>query len=1033
MTELSVADFKAYFRAVHGHDPFPWQRRLLELVAAEGRWPKLLDLPTGSGKTAAIDVALFHLALDAQKQAPERRAPRRILLVVDRRTVVEQGFDRARKIAGTLASSNDPVLARVTAALRTLSQATHPFAIAQLRGGMPRDDTWARWPDQPVVAISTVDQVGSRLLFRGYGVSRGMAPIHAGLLGNDTLLLLDEVHLSEPFRQTLRAVEMYRGWADAPLPDRFQVVELSATPDRSRGVEATPGAAKVDRLRLEEDDRAHPVLAARLSASKPATVPDAVKVSGSEAQRCATFAEACADRAAGLSGPGRAIGVVVNRVAAAREAIACLETRRGKDLPSDTRLILVTGRMRPLDRDALDAELRALVGAGRARAVEGPPVIVVSTQCIEAGADFDFDAIVTECAALDALRQRFGRVDRLGHMRDLQPSPARERGVVLIRSDALGKDGRDPIYGDRMARTWAWLRETERDFGIDAMEPALAELASRVDETEDGPLDGLVARLAPKRRAPVMLPAHLDFWVQTKPGPTPDPDVALWLHGIGESQQPEVQIVWRADLSEALLRAAAPVEHEDTRAGRAREELLEAVLRRVQVCPPVGLEAIAVPIHAARAWLRGEEGSDVADVEADTRSSKERERDEQRLEREPKRGRPAVLWLGDESRIALPGDLFPGCTLVVPSTYGGLGRRTWDPTAKEPVLDLGDAARWTQTRRPVLRLHPSLSEGGRWAKAPASATEVDDPDAEDQRAAMDAVAAMLDAADGPAWLRDAEKALRAKGSRMPEVVRIEDSAFGDDRGKSQEEPGYLALVARVIVRKGAAGDGAGSDVSTEGEDGSHTGVEVALASHLKGVAGLSYDLAKRCGLPEPVARSIEAAAAWHDAGKVDPRFQRLLRGGGEALGPALAKSRTVAANRTARRRAQERSGYPKGARHELASVALLQKAQPWPLAPDVDRDLVLHLIASHHGWCRPFAPVVEDATPVELRFEQDDCVAAATSAHGLERLDSGIAERFFQLVGRYGWFGLAWLEAILRLADHRRSEIEVREAGKEDA
>ena len=194
-------------------------------------WPGAIDLPTGSGKTACIDIAIFALACQASRPVADRSAPRRLFFCVNRRVIVDEAYTRAKRIAemiwqaesGKLADK--PTLCQVAKALRTVGGTTNdhdlpPIDVLELRGGIYRDNRWARSITQPTVVCTTLDQLGSRLLFRGYGVSPNAAPIQAALIAYDSLVLLDEAHISEPFRQTLDHVNGYldpKKWAEQTI------------------------------------------------------------------------------------------------------------------------------------------------------------------------------------------------------------------------------------------------------------------------------------------------------------------------------------------------------------------------------------------------------------------------------------------------------------------------------------------------------------------------------------------------------------------------------------------------------------------------------------------------------------------------------------------------------------------------------------------------------------------------------------------------------------------------------------------------
>jgi CRISPR-associated endonuclease/helicase Cas3 len=934
--------FEEFFVAAWGFDPFPWQKRLAALAMC-GEWPGSIGLPTAAGKTALIDIAIYALAMGAPNAA------RRLFFVVDRRVIVDEAAERAETLAEKLRGAPaGSVLGVIATRLCELSGGHDPLVTATLRGGIPRDDTWTRSPLQPMVICSTVDQVGSSLLFRAYGSSEYSWPIRAALVAYDSLLILDEAHTSQPFAETLERIRHYRRWAEQPLPGSFTVVEMSATP-RTGEVFSEEG-----------DDRSHPVLSSRWIAEKRARLQSVDPREGEEAERggFSALIEALAKEARSFRDRGaKVIGVIANRVATARR----IHTDLAGDPSSDA--ILLTGRARAYDRDVLWTKWQPSIKLGRERAPE-KPVFVVATQCIEVGANIDFDALVTEAASLDALEQRFGRLNRQGR-------PEISHAVIVGQKDQTKKKYVDTVYGAALAASWSWLEahrtKLEETIAVPAegkkkpktkkikhefVAMGVLELRRALAETRDREVLAM-----PHTHAPVLMPAHVDLLCQTSPEPVHVPEPALFLHG-PVTGPADAEVIWRGDLPNSQP---------------SDRDLWASI---VAICPPSAAEVIALPIWEVRRWLSSSAESDLSDIEGADQQESFSRRD----------SRAVLCWRGpDESRVLESAEqVRPGMTVVVPAEYGGCDEWGWNPAHREVVADVGDVVK-SALRRPILRLSPDLARQFSY---------------EDLARQLRGIDSVMDARE---ILRHYSTVWRDTWTgRVAEMLA---------RSRS------LKLINSPDTESEATWAVSGRGVFDQGESRSSYTVEVPLAEHLAGCEERARVFSR--GLPDRLRHTVSRAAGLHDVGKADRRFQAWLRGG-NPLKPKdlLAKSNQAGRNSVDVERARQIAGYPKGCRHELMSVALL--AGRFTGEESVDEELLLHLVGSHHGRCRPFAPVVDDLEPVDVSFNG----WGTKSDHRLDRAGSGITERFWRLTRRYGWYGLAYLEAIVRLADHRQSEAE---------
>ncbi|HUW66229.1 MAG TPA: type I-U CRISPR-associated helicase/endonuclease Cas3 [Spirochaetia bacterium] len=954
---MNPEDFSAFFKAVHKYMPFPWQRNLVSEVAARG-WPEALPLPTSAGKTSVMDVAVFCLALQAG--LPRRTAALRTFFVVDRRLVVDDATAHAQKLAAALLAPDTPILAEVTNRLLSFGGAM-PLRIVKLRGGMFRDPSWIRNPSQPTLLVTTVDQVGSRLLFRGYGVSDRQKPVHAALTACDAFYLVDEAHISAPFVETLRAVSNMQTerWVNKPVCPPLGVVVMSATLNSGE-------AAR--KFMLTVDDWEDPVLKRRLQADKIAELRQA---GTGEKQFQAAMASAAGELAVGCGGSG-VVGVVVNRVNTARGVFDQL--RKDKKVAA----VLLTGRVRPFDRDRLLKTWLPFVRAQEREPLKERmgPLYVVATQTVEVGADLDFDTMTTESAPLGSLRQRFGRLDRLGKHQSC-------KAIVLHRQEEGDAKKLDPVYGADTNRTWEWLSTSADEngtvnFGIAAMDRLAAEFPPPALDPGPGP--------------PALLPAFVDLFAQTKPRPTPEPEPAPFLHGFGSGDPAEVEIVWRVDI--------APGEETDW----------PCILR---LTPPLSRESLSVPVWEARRWLQGKAKGELPDVDAPVPD----DYDSGTISK-----RPFVRWRGSEDVEIMddPADIRPGDVVAVPAAYGGADEFGWDPLSTKPVSDVVDlcamdAAEAGAARRMRLRLHPEplrllADAGGQLSEdAICDLLRLADEDLEDDER-DDAYSRVLD------WLMQ----LGQQGPRAVELLR---------RGTSRRievYPDKKGVVVSILCPPVVAEE---EDVMGEPEkENDSYPEEITLERHCRDVARWAGKLAEKCGLERNIAHDLEAAGILHDLGKADLRFQALLRGGDwlstEASGRLVAKGTVPHSASMDDEKVRRVAGYPKGMRHEMVSAGLLLAEGILESVDALDPELIVSLVGTHHGFGRDIPHDVSDphgfginGTVCGLALRDD----TRDAMHRVWRLWPELRRR---LNARYGWWGLAYLEALLRMADWRASREE---------
>ena len=825
------------------------------------------------------------------------------MYVVDRRTVVDQATIIVEQIRERLLTPGDPRWREHQATLDNISETLAPLAaeengtvlgVSTLRGEFADNEEWKSDPARPAIIVGTVDMIGSKLLFNGYGDGRYWRAQHAGLIGQDSLVVLDEAHLTPAFGDLMIDLRSVQCQDAEPRP--IQVMELSAT---SRAVQGSI-------FSLEQEDEKDQIVRVRLDAVKrlrlhgndgtpPTRLSDVVKT---ELQRITELALEHREAEAKVL-------IYLRSPEEARNVVGSLKSRLGDE--KGERVSLLTGTMRGHERDELvrsHAVYRAFLDPG---ASVKQTVYLVSTSAGEVGIDIDADHMICDLTTLDSMIQRLGRVNRRG-------GPEREARIDIVIPQGVQETDKLANLREALNATHgillAWTLNAH-DNDLDVSTRALRILMDGLDD------QSRERAFAPK---PEVFPATkilFDAWslttiTQRMPG---RPDVAQYLHGL-VNDPPETYVAWRKEV--ALL----------SEAGVDSDDLLEWF----QACRIEGRERLRDRTDRVKRTL----GNLLA-----THRRNDRDRDF-----------PVVLlshggradWSSLSTIIDRELDL-AYLTIVMPVEAGGLSYEgVLDARSSELVVDVAEGSTPINQGRVRERwLHHEGIDGADYKRLVTQESEYPTP-----------------------------------GFKERERVTLQQSTEG---GEDESHGRWLVLMTQPTQ---AAIDRAET-----------AQVRQSLTFHEELIVERMNRITYALGLKGDLKDALAMAAKWHDRGKGRPIWQWYAGNSGRF--PPLAKSTKYLSSKAL-------GGY----RHEFGSV--MEAADDEDIKRHPESDLVLHLIAAHHGWSRPHF-----RTNAWRGIETHTTLA-------YQEMATEAMRRFGNLQQRYGRWGLAWLESLVRCADISASQ-----------